>query len=96
MGSSQIGLVARYNTQVQDRYEIVCDRAAVDPLVPHRMQDLLGELAMLGIVSRTKRHKGKLADDILNMYWIRILICYSRHSMRQWTWWGVLSDSASF
>ncbi|TMT81507.1 AAA family ATPase [Haloterrigena sp. H1] len=44
---------------VQDRYEIVCDRAAVDPLVPRRMRDHLGELAMLGIVSRTERNKGE-------------------------------------
>lgn len=44
---------------LQDRYEIICDRAAVDPLVPRRMRDHLGELAMLGIASQKERNKGE-------------------------------------
>ncbi|ELZ16173.1 cell division control protein 6 [Haloterrigena salina JCM 13891] len=44
---------------IQDRYELVCDRAAIDPLVPRRMRDHLGELAMLGIASRIERNKGE-------------------------------------
>lgn len=44
---------------IQGRYEIVCNRAAVDPLVPRRMRDHLGELAMLGIASRIERNKGE-------------------------------------
>ncbi|WP_226042825.1 orc1/cdc6 family replication initiation protein [Natrinema sp. DC36] len=44
---------------VQDRYEIICGRAAVDPLVPRRMRDHLGELSMLGIASRTERNRGE-------------------------------------
>lgn len=44
---------------IQDRYEIVCERAVVDPLVPRRMRDHLGELAMLGITKRTERNKGE-------------------------------------
>ncbi|GAA0252909.1 orc1/cdc6 family replication initiation protein [Haladaptatus pallidirubidus] len=44
---------------VQPQYEMVCERAAVDPLVPRRMRDHLGELAMLGIASRTERNKGE-------------------------------------
>lgn len=44
---------------VQPRYEMVCERAAVDPLVPRRMRDHLGELAMLGIANRTERNKGE-------------------------------------
>ena len=44
---------------VQDRYEIICSRAAVDPLVPRRMRDHLGELSMLGIASRTERNRGE-------------------------------------
>lgn len=44
---------------IQVRYEIVCDRAAVDPLVPRRMRDHLGELAMLAIASRIERNKGE-------------------------------------
>ncbi|UHQ96274.1 orc1/cdc6 family replication initiation protein [Natrinema halophilum] len=44
---------------VQDRYEIICGRAAVDSLVPRRMRDHLGELSMLGIASRTERNRGE-------------------------------------
>lgn len=44
---------------VQDRYETICGRAAVDPLVPRRMRDHLGELSMLGIASRTERNRGE-------------------------------------
>ncbi|WP_255681616.1 hypothetical protein [Natrinema sp. SYSU A 869] len=44
---------------IQDRYEIVCDRAAVEPLVPRRIRDHLGELAMLGIATRDERNKGE-------------------------------------
>ncbi|APX98678.1 orc1/cdc6 family replication initiation protein [Natronorubrum daqingense] len=44
---------------IQDRYEIVCDRAAVEPLVPRRMRDHLGELSMLGIATREERNKGE-------------------------------------
>ncbi|MFU8867174.1 orc1/cdc6 family replication initiation protein [Natronococcus sp.] len=45
---------------IQDRYEIVCDRAAADSLVPRRMRDHLNELAMLGIASRTERNEGEV------------------------------------
>lgn len=45
---------------IQDRYEIVCERAAIDPLVPRRMRDHLNELAMLGIASRVERNKGEV------------------------------------
>ncbi|WP_245779559.1 hypothetical protein [Halostagnicola kamekurae] len=45
---------------VQDRYEIICGRTAVDSLVPRRMRDHLGELSMLGIASRTERNRGEL------------------------------------
>lgn len=45
---------------IQDRYEIVCERAATDPLVPRRMRDHLNELAMLGIASRVERNKGEV------------------------------------
>lgn len=45
---------------IQDRYEIVCDRAAADSLVPRRMRDHLNELAMLGIASRVERNKGEV------------------------------------
>ncbi|MFA9427654.1 orc1/cdc6 family replication initiation protein [Natronorubrum sp. A-ect3] len=45
---------------IQDRYKIVCDRAAVDSLVPRRMRDHLNELAMLGIASRVERNKGEV------------------------------------
>ncbi|WP_076611028.1 orc1/cdc6 family replication initiation protein [Natronorubrum thiooxidans] len=44
---------------VQNRYEIVCKRAATEPLVPRRMRDHLGELAMLGIATRIERNKGE-------------------------------------
>nr|WP_281170477.1 hypothetical protein [Natronococcus occultus] len=45
---------------IQDRYEIVCDRAAADSLVLRRMRDHLNELAMLGIASRVERNKGEV------------------------------------
>ena len=45
---------------IQDRYEVVCECAATDPLVPRRMRDHLNELAMLGIASRVERNKGEV------------------------------------
>lgn len=45
--------------EFQGRYEVVCDRAALDPLVPRRVRDHLSELAMLGIATRRERNKGE-------------------------------------
>jgi cell division control protein 6 len=45
---------------IQERYEVICDRAATDALVPRRMRDHLNELAMLGIASRVERNKGEV------------------------------------
>lgn len=45
---------------VQERYEVVCDRAATDALVLRRMRDHLNELAMLGIATRVERNKGEM------------------------------------
>lgn len=45
---------------IQQRYELICERAATDALVPRRMRDHLNELAMLGIASRAERNKGEV------------------------------------
>lgn len=44
---------------IRPRYTRFCELADRDPLVPRRMRDHLGELAMLGITSVTERNEGR-------------------------------------
>lgn len=44
---------------VRPRYTNFAEQAGVDPLVPRRMRDHLGELSMLGIVSSVERNEGR-------------------------------------
>jgi cell division control protein 6 len=44
---------------VYERYEVVCQLAAVDPLTSRRVRDFLRELSMLGAVEMKEQNKGK-------------------------------------
>jgi cell division control protein 6 len=44
---------------VRPRYTNFAEQASVDPLVPRRMRDHLGELSMLGIVTSVERNEGR-------------------------------------
>jgi cell division control protein 6 len=44
---------------IRPRYTRFCELANRDPLVPRRMRDHLGELAMLGITNVTERNEGR-------------------------------------
>lgn len=44
---------------VRPRYTSFADQVGVDPLVPRRMRDHLGELSMLGIISAVERNEGR-------------------------------------
>jgi cell division control protein 6 len=44
---------------IRPRYTSFAEQVGVDPLVPRRMRDHLGELSMLGIVSAVERNEGR-------------------------------------
>lgn len=44
---------------IRPRYTSFAERVGVDPLVPRRMRDHLGELSMLGIISAVERNEGR-------------------------------------
>nr|WP_211334132.1 orc1/cdc6 family replication initiation protein [Halopiger aswanensis] len=44
---------------IRPRYTSFAEQIGVDPLVPRRMRDHLGELSMLGIVSAVERNEGR-------------------------------------
>ena len=44
---------------IRPRYTSFAKRVGVDPLVPRRMRDHLGELSMLGIISAVERNEGR-------------------------------------
>jgi cell division control protein 6 len=44
---------------IRPRYTNFAEQIGVDPLVPRRMRDHLGELSMLGIVSAVERNEGR-------------------------------------
>lgn len=44
---------------IRPRYTSFAEQAGVDPLVPRRMRDHLGELSMLGIISAAERNEGR-------------------------------------
>lgn len=57
--TEQAGKTPTRARDLQARYELVCDRYGVSPLVPRRMRDHLNELAMLGIANSTERNEGE-------------------------------------
>lgn len=44
---------------IRPRYTSFAEQVGIDPLVPRRMRDHLGELSMLGIVSAVERNEGR-------------------------------------
>jgi cell division control protein 6 len=44
---------------IRPRYTNFAEKAGIDPLVPRRMRDHLGELSMLGIISAIERNEGR-------------------------------------
>ncbi|WMT10225.1 orc1/cdc6 family replication initiation protein [Natrinema thermotolerans] len=44
---------------IRPRYTSFAEQISVDPLVPRRMRDHLGELSMLGIISAVERNEGR-------------------------------------
>jgi cell division control protein 6 len=44
---------------IRPRYTSFAEQVGVDPLVPRRMRDHLGELSMLGIISAVERNEGR-------------------------------------
>lgn len=44
---------------VRPRYTKFAEQIGVDPLVPRRMRDHLGELSMLGIITSVERNEGR-------------------------------------
>ncbi|MFC4406701.1 orc1/cdc6 family replication initiation protein [Haloarchaeobius iranensis] len=57
--TEQAGKTPTRARELQARYELVCDRYGVSPLVPRRMRDHLNELAMLGIANSNERNEGE-------------------------------------
>jgi cell division control protein 6 len=55
----QQGEAPARSRDVRPRYTNFAEQIGVDPLVPRRMRDHLGELSMLGIISAVERNEGR-------------------------------------
>lgn len=55
----QQGKTPARSRDIRPRYTNFAEKVGVDPLVPRRMRDHLGELSMLGIVSAVERNEGR-------------------------------------
>lgn len=55
----QEGKTPARTRDIRPRYTNFAEKAGIDPLVPRRMRDHLGELSMLGIISAIERNEGR-------------------------------------
>lgn len=55
----QEGKTPARTRDIRPRYTNFAEKANIDPLVPRRMRDHLGELSMLGIISAIERNEGR-------------------------------------
>jgi cell division control protein 6 len=55
----QQGETPARSRDIRPRYTSFAEQIGIDPLVPRRMRDHLGELSMLGIISAVERNEGR-------------------------------------